>query len=94
MNAHKLAKLTVALSLSALIVGSCGLWRKETKITMNELPEPVRIAVQKITAGSTVTEIEKIESGGKVTYEVEYLKDGKNHETYFAPDGTIVKGAQ
>jgi uncharacterized membrane protein YkoI len=50
--------------------------------------------VQKTTAGSTVTQIEKIESGGKVTYEVEYRKDGQDHETYFAEDGTIVKGVQ
>jgi len=58
---------------------------------MGELPAPVRSAVQKVTAGSTVTEIEKVESGGKVTYEVEYRKDGKEYETHFASDGTILK---
>jgi uncharacterized membrane protein YkoI len=61
---------------------------------MAELPAPVRTAIQKATSGSTVMQIEKIESGGKVTYEVEYRKDGKDHETYFAEDGTIVKGVQ
>ena len=25
-----------------------------------------------------------------MTYEVEYRKDGQDHETYFAEDGTIV----
>ena len=48
-------------------------------------------AVQKVPAGSTVMQIEKIESGGTVTYEVEYRRDGKDHETYFAVDGTIVR---
>jgi len=94
MNSRKLLNLAVTLSLSGLLVASCGLWRKETKMTMAELPVPVRTAMQKITAGSTVMQIEKIESGGKVTYEVEYRKDGKDHETYVAEDGTIVKGAQ
>jgi Protein of unknown function (DUF2874). len=94
MNTGKFANLTAILALTALMAGSCGLWREETKMTMTELPATVRTAMQKVTAGSTVTQIEKIESGGKVTYEVEYRKDGKDHETYFAEDGTIVKGAQ
>jgi hypothetical protein len=94
MNPHKPVSLSLILSLCALLVASCGLWRKETKMTMAELPAPVRAAMEKVTAGSTVTQIEKIESGNKVTYEVEYRKDGKNHETYFTEDGTIVKGAQ
>jgi hypothetical protein len=38
--------------------------------------------------------IEKIESGGKVTYEVEYMKDGKELDAYFTEDGQPVKGAQ
>jgi uncharacterized membrane protein YkoI len=94
MNPRRLLNLTLILSLSGLLVTGCGLWKKEIRMTMDELPAPVRIAMQKVTAGSTVMQIEKIESGGKVTYEVEYRKDGKDHETYFAEDGTIVKGAQ
>jgi uncharacterized membrane protein YkoI len=93
MTTRKLVNFTARITLAALI-GSCSLWRKETKVTMTDLPAPVRTAVQKTTAGSTVTQIEKIESGGKVTYEVEYRKDGQDHETYFAEDGTIVKGVQ
>jgi uncharacterized membrane protein YkoI len=94
MLTHKVLSLTLILVLSGLLASSCGLWSKETKMTMGELPAPVRTAVQKVTAGSTITEIEKNESGGKATYEVEYRKDGKEYETHFAEDGTIVKGAR
>ena len=93
MITRKLVNFTAIITLAALI-GSCSLWRKETKVTMADLPAPVRTAVQKTTAGSTVTQIEKIESGGKVTYEVEYRKAGQDHETYFAEDGTIVKALE
>lgn len=67
---------------------------KETVITMAEVPSPVRSAMEKVTAGATVRKIEKIESGGKVNYEIEYSKDGKDHEAYFAEDGKMVNGVQ
>jgi len=82
------------LFFSVFILASCGLMRKETKVTMADVPAPVRTAMQKVTAGATVMQIEKIESGGKVSYEVEYRKDGKDHDAYFAEDGTVLKGAQ
>jgi len=63
-------------------------------VTIAEVPSPVKAAIEKVTAGSTVRKIEKIESGGKVTYEVEYRKEGKDLEAYFAEDGKMVKGAQ
>ena len=91
---YKPRSLTLILFLGWFLVASCGLWRKETTMTVAELPAPVRTAVEKVTAGSTITQIEKIESGNKVTYEVEYQKDGKGYETYFAEDGTIVKGSR
>ena len=94
MLTDKPLRLTMVLVLSGLLASSCALWSKETKMTMGELPTPVRTAVQKVTAGSTITEIEKNESGGKVTYEVEYRRDGKEDETHLAEDGTIVKGAR
>lgn len=90
----KLINLVAISFFGMFIVTSCSLSKKETRVTMAEVPAPVRTAMQKVTAGSTVMKIEKIESGGKVTYEVEYRKDGKDHETYFAEDGAILKGAQ
>src|SRR3954451_82705 len=65
MLVRKPLTLMLILVLSGLLASSCSLGKKESKMTMGELPAPVRSAVQKVTAGSTVTEIEKVESGGK-----------------------------
>ena len=58
------------------------------------MPPSVRVAIEKVTAGSTIKSIETIESGGKVTYEVEYTKDGKELDAYFTEDGQPVQGVQ
>jgi hypothetical protein len=89
------AAMVVVLLLGSLVVTSCALFgRKETVVTIAEVPASARVAIEKVTAGSTIKSIEKIESGGKVTYEVEYIKDGKELDAYFTEDGQPVKGAQ
>jgi hypothetical protein len=95
MSRLALAEMVVVLLLGSLPVTSCALFgKKETVVTINEVPPSVRVAIDKVTAGSTIKSIEKIESGGKVTYEVEYIKDGKELDAYFTEDGQPVKGAQ
>lgn len=95
MSRIALAGMVVVLLLGSSVMTSCALFgRKETVLTITEVPPSVRVAIEKVTAGSTIKSIEKIESGGKVTYEVEYLKDGKELDAYFTEDGQPVKGAQ
>ena len=95
MSRLALAGMVVVLLLGSLVVTSCALFRKkETVVTITQVPPPVKTAIEKVTAGSTIKSIEKIESGGKVTYEVEYIKDGKELDAYFTEDGQPVKGVQ
>ena len=95
MSRLALAGMVVVLLLGSLVVTSCALFgKKETVVTITQVPPPVKAAIEKVTAGSTIKSIEKIESGGKVTYEVEYIKDGKELDAYFTEDGKPVKGAQ
>ena len=95
MSRLALAGMVVVLLLGSLVVTSCALFgKKETVVTVTQVPPPVKAAIEKVTAGSTIKSIEKIESGGKVTYEVEYIKDGKELDAYFTEDGQPVKGAQ
>ena len=94
-----MSKFTLTTIVVVLILGpvatSCALFgKKETVVTISEVPSPVRTAIEKVTAGSTTKSIEKIERDGKVTYEVEYVRDGKELDAYFAEDGTQVTGAQ
>ena len=68
--------------------------KRETDITIAQVPPPVRAAIEKVTAGSKIKEIEKIEFGGKITYEVEYTNDGKDQEAEFSEDGKMLKNVQ
>lgn len=95
MSRPALVSMIFILLYGPLVATSCTLFgKKETVVTIAEVPSPVKAAIEKVTAGSTVMKIEKIESGGKVTYEVEYRKEGKDLEAYFAEDGKMVTGAQ
>ena len=85
----------VIMLLGSSIATSCALLgRKETVVTTAQVPPPVRTAIERVTSGNTIKQIEKIESGGKVTYEIEYMKDGKELDAYFAETGQPVKGVQ
>jgi hypothetical protein len=94
MSRLTLAGMVVVLLLGSSVVTSCTLFRKDTDVTIAQVPSPVRAAIEKETAGGTIKSIEKIESGGKVTYEVEYMSPGKEIEVYFTEDGRPVKGVQ
>jgi len=94
MSRLALAGMVVVLFLGSSVVTSCTLFRKDTDVTIAQVPPPVRKAIEKETAGGTIKSIEKIESGGKVTYEVEYMRGGKDIEVYFTEDGRPVKGVQ
>ena len=89
----------IAVGLVALLISSvtisCGMFgKKETDVSITQVPAAVRAAIEKVTIGSTIKSIEKIERNGKTTYEVEYVKEGKEIEAYFSEDGKQVKAAQ
>jgi hypothetical protein len=87
--------LATCIAAGSLATTSCAfLDKKETVVAINEVPPSVRTAIQNVTAGGTIKSIEKIERRNKVTYEVEYAKDGKQLDAFFAEDGTRVKSAQ
>ena len=94
MSTHARVRTFAILLLGSLVATSCFLWKNETVVTIAQVPAPVRATIEKVTAGSTIKQIEKIEANGKITYEVEYMKDGKELDAYIAEDGKIVKGVQ
>jgi uncharacterized membrane protein YkoI len=94
MSRHVLVRTFIILLLGSFVGAGCSLWNKETVVTLDQTPPAVRTTIQKVTAGSTIKQIEKIEANGKITYEVEYMKDGKELDAYIAEDGKIVKGVQ
>jgi uncharacterized membrane protein YkoI len=94
MSRHVLVRTFIILLLGSFVGSGCSLWKKETVVTLEQTPPAVRTTIQKVTAGNTIKQIEKIEANGKITYEVEYMKEGKELDAYIAEDGKIVKGVQ
>lgn len=94
MSGRVMVSMVVILFVGTLNVSSCSPSKKETNVTIAQVPPPVRAAIEKVTAGSGIREIERIEFGGKVTYEVEYTKDGKQQEAEFSEDGKMLNEAQ
>ena len=86
--------LAICVAASPLAITGCSfMGKKETVVSITDVPPRVRSAIENVTAGATIKSIERIQRRDKVTYEVEYVKGGKELDAYFAEDGTPVKGA-
>lgn len=62
----------------------------EEDVTLEQVPAAVKATILKESAGAKITEIERETKNGKVTYEAEFLRDGKEIEIKIAPDGTLL----
>lgn len=63
---------------------------REERVALEDLPEPVRVAAQKITAGGTLKHVELEREKGQDVYAVEAKMAGKNKEFTLAADGTLL----
>src|SRR3989304_4698410 len=62
------------------------------KVDIAQVPEVVKAAIEKETAGCTIKGIVKQEADGKACYAVECVKDGVAKTLKFTETGTIVIG--
>ncbi|GAB4321219.1 MAG: hypothetical protein Kow0059_15820 [Candidatus Sumerlaeia bacterium] len=96
-------KRFVRAAMAALIVGA-GLWGlggapagggamggEEKKVTLEELPAPVKEALQKAAIGGQIMEIEAEEEDGQMVYEAEVVQGSKSMEIEFGADGKILE---
>ena len=63
----------------------------ETVIKDSDLPEAVKSALTKDFAGYKITEIEKTDAKGVVTYEIEAKKGNLEYELIFDANGRLLK---
>ena len=61
------------------------------KVTIDQVPAPVRATIEKETKGASIKEIERETQKGKKVYEVEYVRDNKKYEVHVAEDGMVLK---
>jgi uncharacterized membrane protein YkoI len=63
----------------------------EEILAMEDLPPAVRETVKAESGGGKIKELALETEGGKTFYEVEFEKDGKEHEVKIAEDGTVLE---
>jgi len=63
----------------------------EEILSMKDLPPAVQATVNAETQGGKIKELAHETEDGKTFYEVEFEKDGKEHEVKIAEDGTVLE---
>lgn len=65
--------------------------KTEKKVTLDQVPAPVKATILKEAGNNKITEIEETSKDGKVVYfEAEWKLDGKGIEIKVAPDGKLI----
>jgi hypothetical protein len=72
-------------------VPSAAVQEKGEKMTMDQLPGPVKATIEKEAAGGTVGDITKETEKGKTFYEAQITKDGKDRYVHVADNGKVLK---
>ncbi|MEN6575931.1 MAG: hypothetical protein ABFD90_06270 [Phycisphaerales bacterium] len=96
MRYHVLEGVLVAALIAGL--SGCGVISKQEakedasaqQVPLSAVPEPARIAMEKLIAGGEIRKIEKEEVDGKVVYDVEATVGEKAVEYDVADDGTVL----
>ena len=63
------------------------------RLTMDEVPPPVKATIEQESKGGTLKEIDKLSQDGKTAYEVEIVMNGKGQQIDIAEDGKVIKHA-
>lgn len=98
------------IAIAAVLIGICGCSSTqkqntarteaepaatgETKVALNQTPEPVRQTIQKELAGAELEDIAKKQRDGQTIYETDIIKGGHKWEVVVAEDGKILSKLQ
>jgi hypothetical protein len=63
----------------------------DDKVTVDQVPAPIRATIERETRGGRVHEIERETKRGVRVYEVEFIRDNKKYEMHVGEDGTVLK---
>ena len=81
--------MSVVLIASPMIFGQANASEKELK--KDQVPKAVISAFEKAFPNAKELEFEEELFEGKIAYEVEYKKDGKDYEFLYSADGTLLQ---
>jgi len=63
----------------------------EDQVSLEEVPQAVKIAVQRVASGGRLTKLERVKRGNTITYEAAVMKNGKKTGMELRPDGSPLK---
>lgn len=63
----------------------------ERRVTMNQMPAPVRETAMKISKGAKIKGLSKETEHGKTTYEVETFQDGRGKDFTIDSNGNVIE---
>ena len=77
-----------------LAVGAALLWypvsAAEERIALEDVPAPVRAAIEQQAVGGRIVEVEKETKGGEVVYEAEVKQDGRETDILVSSSGEVL----
>jgi hypothetical protein len=81
--------IAIALAVSVILIGPpCP---SADEVPLAQVPPAVRATIEREMQGGRLKEIERETKNGRVVYEVEMVRDGKERELHIAEDGTVLK---
>ncbi len=86
--------VALALSLSSSAFAQQPTSRDDDDVTLAELPEAVRQAVEREVGDGRIEDIERDRERGKIVYELEYIRDNIEWTVDFAEDGSVLEKHQ
>ena len=89
------AVLILCFAVTQVMAGEKGECKdKDTKLTIDQLPDAVADTLRQAAGNGTIDEIEKEDEDGVVTYSAEVTKDGKKFDVEIAADGKLLKAEE
>jgi uncharacterized membrane protein YkoI len=76
--------------LIALAIAGAPLVASADEVQLKDVPAAARRTIEQRTSGGKIKEIERETERGRTYYEVEFVRDGKEHELRVAPDGSVL----
>ncbi len=87
--------VAIMLSLAVLSYGAVSspviAAEKGEKLTMDQLPAPVKATLEKEAKGGTIGQVVKENEKGRTFYEATITKDGKDRYVHVGSDGKVLK---
>ena len=83
--------LSVSGVLALTVIGASADDKAQKGLTLADLPEAARAALEELSGGAPIKDVEREREHGALVYEAEWTVDGADHEACVTEDGALVE---